>query len=439
MKSQIGFPMLANWVSMLRAEIDGAIWLSDDDVDARFYEKCAHSSARVVPSPGVARQLLIYVQKRGVEGLIATINVRDNKEGSLSENIFWPGLGDVASLLLASECCERTLEEIVGSTWFKAAEKEVGPLRDQAISLAWLFQQILGINSLESRLFSIEDFIDWDVLDLSISTFNANFGPGAEVQIKALQGRLPVLSRKERLVECDGMNAVRVLACATKRFHPRGLLANQGVNADLILGMLRVAYDFTEFEHDHMYWRMRGWERHNPKFPLIRVWRLLDPLQVVLDQRYWETDLKLMIQQDSSNEGLSAFKMDLDNFKIVNDQLGHTVGDEAIRLYCKIVQDTLKQVAEVYRRGGDEVVALAPGLRQPNAGTLAEKIRSNIEAGFIKWGNERGLSQFPTASIGVVDIEPGCVYEKVVQLMDEAQSRAKDEGKNRVILLYCKP
>jgi diguanylate cyclase (GGDEF)-like protein len=438
MKSEINFPVLANWVSMLRAEIDGAIWLSDDDIDGRFYEKCAHSSSRVVPSPGVARQLLSHVRKRGIEGLVATMSVPIKVDDNYSEGIFWPGLGDVASLLLASDCCERTLEEITGTTWFKSAEKEVGSLRDRAISVAWTFQQILIFSSIEPGLFAIEDFIDWNDINLSIPAINANFGADVVAFIATLQPRVSGMSREEKLMKCDGVNALRVLARATKMFHPRGLIANQVVDTDHILGMLRVAYDFTELERDPMYWQMRRWERHNPKFPLLRLWRLLDPLQVVQDQRYWENDLKLMIQMDSASEGLSAFKVDLDNFKAVNEQLGHTSGDEAIRMYCKIVQDILKQTAEVYRRGGDEVVALAPGLRQPTVVALAEKIRSNIEAEFLKWGNERGLSKCPTASIGVVDIEPGCLFESVIQLMDQAQSDAKAGGKNRVILKYCK-
>jgi diguanylate cyclase (GGDEF)-like protein len=438
MRSHIDFPMLANWVLMLRAEIDGAIWLSDDDSEGRFYEKCAHPSSRVVPSPGVACQLLTHVTKRGVEGLVATIKV-PNSDDSFPENVFWPGLGDVASLLLASGCCDRTLEEITGATWFKATEKEIGSLRDQAISLAWMFQQILQFSSLQSGLFSIEDLIDWNILDLSIPAIKANFGPDAVAQIESLRAYLATMTREDRLRECDGVNAVRVLADATKKFHPRGLLANQVANADYILGMLRVAFDFSEFECDQMYWRLRRWERQNPKFPLLRVWRLLDPLQVILDQRYWERDLALMLQMDLGEDGLCAFMMDLDNFKTVNEQLGHAVGDEAIRMYCKIVQGFLAQMGEVYRRGGDELVAIVPGLRKSDAVTLAEKIRSSIEAEFVKWGNERCLAQCPTVSIGVVDIEPGCVYESVVQLMDEAQSRAKAEGKNRVILINSRP
>ncbi len=438
MRSQMDFDVLSNWVSMLRAEIDGAILLSNEDSEGRFYEKCVHPSSRVVPSPGVACQLLTHVKQRGIDGLVATIRVSDAKDGCHLDDIFWPGLGDVASLLLVSESSERIIEELTGTPWFKSAEKEVGSLRDRAISISWIFEKMLQFISIQSHPFSIEDFIDWKEFDFSDSAAKSNFGDDAVIRIQALRTRLPRVSLQEKIRECNGMNAVKVLARATKMFRPRGLVAHQISEVDYILQMLRVAYDFAEFENDTMFWQMRRWERHNPKFPLLRLWRILDPLMVVQDQRYWEKDLRLMIQMDSTGEGISAFKMDLDNFKAVNEHLGHTAGDEALRLYCKIVQEILKQTAEVYRRGGDEVVALAPGVPGQVAFELAEKIREKIEAEFLKWGNERGLSQCPTASIGVVDVEPGCVHENIIQVLDQSQAKAKAEGKNRVVMMHCK-
>jgi len=97
----------------------------------------------------------------------------------------------------------------------------------------------------------------------------------------------------------------------------------------------------------------------------------------------------------------AAFKMDLDNFKGVNEALGHSGGDEAIRLYCLIVKRILGKSGEVYRRGGDEVVVFAPGLDGSAARALAEKVRNAVESDFREWGDKKGLSGFPTASIGL--------------------------------------
>jgi diguanylate cyclase (GGDEF)-like protein len=239
------------------------------------------------------------------------------------------------------------------------------------------------------------------------------------------------MTREAMLAGCDGIDVMRVLAAALQFFRPRGLQAVRTLDAD---GLMRLAFDFAEFESDRAFWKMRKWERQNPKYPLLRLWRLLDPLQVVLDQRYWEADLKSMMASYSEAEGLILFKMDLDNFKEVNDALGHAGGDEAIRVYCRTVQAILGTVAEVYRRGGDEVVAFAPGLRKPRASALAEAVRSEIERTFLRWGAEHRLRRCPTASIGVVEVDAKSTYSGVVRLLDETQLRAKREGKNRVVL-----
>jgi len=117
--------------------------------------------------------------------------------------------------------------------------------------------------------------------------------------------------------------------------------------------------------------------------------------------------------------------------------LGHSGGDDAIRLYCNVVRGVLGIVGEVYRRGGDEVVVLAPGLCDVRARELAERTREEVEARFRAWGAEHGLHPVPTASIGLVR----CTTEssEIIRLADDAQRQAKQQGKNRVVCLAHGP
>jgi len=141
MREYIGLDILANWVSMLRADTDGAIWLADDDEEARFYQGCAHPLARVVPAPSLSLQLLEIVRARGIEGVVAAVRGAASVEGS-QENIFRPDLGDVASTLLTARSCERAILDICGVPWLMACEKEVGPVQARAVWIARQLEQV---------------------------------------------------------------------------------------------------------------------------------------------------------------------------------------------------------------------------------------------------------------------------------------------------------
>jgi len=155
---------------------------------------------------------------------------------------------------------------------------------------------------------------------------------------------------------------------------------------------------------------------------------------MVTDQRYWERDLGLLLLSLEPDEQLAIFKMDLDNFRNVNNTLGHSAGDDAIRLYCRIVNDVLGSAGEVYRRGGDEIVVLAPRLDTEDATRLGEALRSEVESQFRAWAKPRGLDESPTASIGLVFSKGRVTINEVIARMDAAQHEAKRQGKNRVFI-----
>ena len=68
MQEFVNLDVLLNWVQMLRANIDGAIVLADDEEESRFYERLIHQSAQVIPAFNVARGLLEKVTELGIGG-----------------------------------------------------------------------------------------------------------------------------------------------------------------------------------------------------------------------------------------------------------------------------------------------------------------------------------------------------------------------------------
>jgi hypothetical protein len=302
MREYIDFSVLANWVCMLRADVDGAIWLTDDDEEGRFYERFAHPSGRVVPAPNVAIRVLRDVENRGAQGIVATVRGPERPEFS-RESVFRPSLGDTASLLVISNSCLRVIEELCGSPWVRACEKEVGPLRNRMVAVACFLEQLsqacADVNIQGFALpDDLSDIFKWDTLELAWDRISPKLSlnglPIATVE------RIQLLKYGGDLVadirECNGMEVVGLIAAATKFFRPRGIPANRSADKSELLSMLRVAYDLEELDGEPMFWRMKNWERRNCRYPLLKQWRILDPLGMLADQRYWERDLVYLLK-----------------------------------------------------------------------------------------------------------------------------------------------
>jgi diguanylate cyclase (GGDEF)-like protein len=435
MKEFISLDVLLNWVEMLRANIDGAIVLADDEEESRFYERLIHPSAKVIPAFDVADVLLERLTELGIEGVIAV--GRRTPGAHLLEGTVCPTLGDVSSLLLNSSACQGVISDVCGKAWIEAGEKEVGAILTRIVDLARLFNQLRVVAQENRKALTIQQFInaiEWKTLKVNLVKLHP-FGGDAQLTAiaEALIESFTIMPLKEGLTECDGTDAIYILAAATHFLKPRGISAARNVEAAELLGLLRVSFQFEEFENDQFFWRLKKWERQNSRYPLLGDWRELDSLETVWDQRYWQRDLEKLLEESEPGQLLAVLKMDLDNFKRVNDELGHSAGDDAIRHYCSVVKSIVGNAGYVYRRGGDEVVALLPETDGPTAGATAEKIRSQLESTFRLWADERGLKESPTASIGVV-IYGGRSPLEVVELADKAQREAKDKGKNRVVV-----
>lgn len=439
MLEHVNIDVLANWVSMLRTDIDGAILLSDDDDEARFYEMCTHEKARVVPAREVALALLEKMERRGIRGVVAAY--RGSQRARDTPNAFRPSVGDVASLLILSKSCDEVVREICGSGWLRACDRETGSIRQRVVWVARTLsrlRQVCADEKVQGPIdWELSEIIDWNTFCLNWDRLVAllagkGLSRGALEEVRAIR---PGIDLRSDLLEFDGMEAVHLFAVASRMYRPLGIAPFKEIEPASFIGMLRLAYDLHEFEGDEEFWQMRGWERANARYPLLRQWRTLDSLGTVWDQRYWESDLATFLGLLKPGDPLAMFKVDLDEFKQVNENLGHIVGDEAIRVYCKVVKGVLGGVGEVYRRGGDEVVVLAPGLCEASARELAEITRADVEKKLSDWAAHHGLKSAPTASIGLALTVSGATSSEVILLADEAQQRAKRQGKNRVVVL----
>ncbi|GAA0316622.1 hypothetical protein GCM10008967_04020 [Bacillus carboniphilus] len=125
-------------------------------------------------------------------------------------------------------------------------------------------------------------------------------------------------------------------------------------------------------------------------------------------------------------KSLSIILFDVDNFKCVNDQFGHHVGDEVLKELASVVQMNLPKSAFFGRWGGEEFLIIAEKHSIDEGIELAERIRSAIRLySFSETGRV-------TSSFGVAEYYHGDLPKDMLKRADEALYFAKENGKNRV-------
>lgn len=127
--------------------------------------------------------------------------------------------------------------------------------------------------------------------------------------------------------------------------------------------------------------------------------------------------------------------VDIDNFKAVNDTLGHMFGDEVLAKIANILKDAVAGKGIVGRIGGDEMFVVLEGINNlADLRGVLRTIRNNVEWAYI----DRKDVPKVTCSIGVSTYPAdGVVYDELFQIADKMLYRAKQKGKNRYIV-YAK-
>jgi two-component system cell cycle response regulator len=135
----------------------------------------------------------------------------------------------------------------------------------------------------------------------------------------------------------------------------------------------------------------------------------------------------------------SVFLFDIDHFKQINDRYGHLTGDEVIRSTAEIVRTKLRRTDILARYGGEEFTIYLPHTNREQSELLADRIMNAISQNEVETGSEKVRV---TISMGVVteDSEnlkfddPKVFLREVFSRADTALYRAKNEGRNRVVL-----
>ena len=159
----------------------------------------------------------------------------------------------------------------------------------------------------------------------------------------------------------------------------------------------------------------------------------VDPLTELLNRRGLDRVLTIeMNRSQRSGSDVVAALADLDDFKRVNDRLGHAVGDVVLTEVAKRLQSSLRPSDRVGRVGGDEFLILLPDTRLAEAQRVVDRVRLAVgESPLMVFTDQIRI----TASIGTVMLPyETCSIEEVLSLTRQGLRDAKQAGGNRVSL-----
>ena len=157
---------------------------------------------------------------------------------------------------------------------------------------------------------------------------------------------------------------------------------------------------------------------------------LIDPLTEVGNRRYSEDFL-----QDRLGElyrygwQSGVIFIDIDHFKVVNDEFGHDVGDEVLRMVARTLVKSIRSFDFIGRWGGEEFVAVILNVTEKDVAAIAEKFRALVKRSKLRVGDKIVRV---SVSLGATLTKPNDTVESLMKRVDQLMYQSKSQGRNRV-------
>lgn len=184
-------------------------------------------------------------------------------------------------------------------------------------------------------------------------------------------------------------------------------------------------YDVTEFASSK-----RALERANEQLAKLSM---TDRLTGLLNRGTWENLVDAEYERFRRyGQATSLVMFDIDHFKPVNDTYGHLAGDEVIRHTAEVTRNNIRQSDSAGRYGGEEFGIILPETDAESARVICERIREAIENSTVS--TTAGDIRY-TVSMGIAQLtETPENYMQWMQKADEALYKAKESGRNKVVV-----
>ncbi len=164
----------------------------------------------------------------------------------------------------------------------------------------------------------------------------------------------------------------------------------------------------------------------------LRDLAMHDALTGLPNRRYFEMSVAARIAALAGyGRRFGLLIADIDRFKLVNDQHGHTAGDAALRTVARTLLESSRAVDDIARFGGEEFVLTISDVNGAALGAIAERFRAQVERSRVQVGE---VDLRITISLGGTIAAVGDTAEAIVGRADAALYAAKEAGRNRVRL-----
>ena len=156
----------------------------------------------------------------------------------------------------------------------------------------------------------------------------------------------------------------------------------------------------------------------------------MDPLMGIGNRRALISRLDDLKKKKADRYSVRLMILDIDDFKIINDNYGHICGDEVLICLGEIIKEkTINQKIEAYRYGGEEIVLLFLNMKKEDAVSVAEDIRETFQKTTYSFDARVCI----TLSGGIAEMNPAMSSEEMIDAADARLYLAKKSGKNRIL------
>jgi two-component system cell cycle response regulator len=221
---------------------------------------------------------------------------------------------------------------------------------------------------------------------------------------------------------------------------PMLLIAEPDQRARILRGLDIGANDWLMLPVDENELRLRARTQIRRKFYQDRLradlgvaleMALIDPLTGLYNQRYLMRHLHSLLESGQPGP-IAVLMIDVDHFKLVNDDHGHGVGDRALQAVAGALRANTRVLDSVARYGGEEFAVVMPSTDREQATQAGERLRAAVEA--LLFVPEGGRRCHLTVSVGTACTDAGpCTAESLLLAADRALYDAKRSGRNRVV------